>query len=1148
MGNYDGSIKMNTKIETKDLNSQMLSVANAIKKAEDEIVRLNARMDELKNKKIPTSEYTKLQKQLEDTQRKFNQVSDTVATFQKIGTDKSVMPFRQARDEAQELYMKVEEIRGAMFDLEESGKAFTSGMDTKEYAQAVSKVQQLSGNIEVGKRKLAEMQDKQEPVTEGFSRMRKVTGGIATALNTASNIGKRAFHTLGNVAKKAFASISSGARQGNGLLSTFASRLKGLTLSLFIFNWISKGFNAMISGMKTGFSNFAAYSSDFANGVQGMKNALSTLGNQLAAAFAPIAQMVIPYLSQLIGYVTSAVNALAQFIAILGGKSTWTRATKVQKGYASSLDGTAAAAKKAAGALASFDEIEVLNKKDNSSAGGGINPGSMFEEVPVGKLSDFWKKLLDALKKGKWYELGKFLGEQLKKALDNIPWNEIKEKARNVGKILADLINGFIEVEGLGYSIGRTLAEAFNTGFEFLNSFVHEFHFDSLGRFLAETFNGLFENIDWPLIKDTFVTGAKGLADLINNFDQYFHWDNISDTISNGLNTLAETIITFFETADWLDIGKNVGEQLIKSIEKTDWESVGRAIGDVLHSAIVFLAGVLSEWDWGVIADALKDLVTGVFSAFDDSELPDNIKVIADAIEKFGIAIAALVTVKGISDLATTLGGFFNLFTGTTIATDIGGTSTELAGLATTLGELFAIIAGGEFVWKTFITEMDELSKAENRNSQQVDALKERYGGELFTSVFHMATDAVGGFSAALDGLPFALEGVTGKMDALDKMMRSIGDGTIYTDEQLKKAQDTWKLSADDVEMLRQAMFDANDATFAWSNAFPELDNASAQTLANITEGMALMRDGTITNEVELANLAEQSGYTNEAFSFLADYLTESVTLAFSDTSESVMGNTTALQEEQVEIENTNGTLEAHQQALDDTSTKLKNEQTEIANTNTSLENHQQTLENTNTKLKNTQTEMTNTKNKSKEMADGIKTDSGNVKKTTDEVWPQVGSKMKTEMRMAHDSICEMLASITTEINNVLAGIGAIMKVGASAGASIGSSVLASVQSVQPQSVVHDIPHLASGSVIRGGDPFIALLGDQPRGQTNVEAPLSTIKQAMREELSGMNYNSGMSPTVVLNINGQEFARLTLDDILNEAGRQGYDVSVLGVG
>ncbi len=47
------------------------------------------------------------------------------------------------------------------------------------------------------------------------------------------------------------------------------------------------------------------------------------------------------------------------------------------------------------------------------------------------------------------------------------------------------------------------------------------------------------------------------------------------------------------------------------------------------------------------------------------------------------------------------------------------------------------------------------------------------------------------------------------------------------------------------------------------------------------------------------------------------------------------------------------------------------------------------------------------------------------------------------------------------------------------------------------------IPRLADGAVIRGGNPFMAVLGDQPHGQTNIEAPLDTIvqgvKQAMRE-------------------------------------------------
>lgn len=43
------------------------------------------------------------------------------------------------------------------------------------------------------------------------------------------------------------------------------------------------------------------------------------------------------------------------------------------------------------------------------------------------------------------------------------------------------------------------------------------------------------------------------------------------------------------------------------------------------------------------------------------------------------------------------------------------------------------------------------------------------------------------------------------------------------------------------------------------------------------------------------------------------------------------------------------------------------------------------------------------------------------------------------------------------------------------------------------------IPQLANGAVLRGGDPFLAYLNDQPRGQTNVEAPLSTIIDAIRE-------------------------------------------------
>ena len=187
---------------------------------------------------------------------------------------------------------------------------------------------------------------------------------------------------------------------------------------------------------------------------------------------------------------------------------------------------------------------------------------------------------------------------------------------------------------------------------------------------------------------------------------------------------------------------------------------------------------------------------------------------------------------------------------------------------------------------------------------------------------------------------------------------------------------------------------------------------------------------------------------------------------------------------------------------------------------------------------------MTNTKNKSKEMADGINTNSNDVKKTTDSVWPQVGNKMKTEMLLAHHSICEMLESITAEINNVLAAIGALTKAGASAGASIGSSVLASVHSAQAQNYVQDIPHLATGSVIRGGNPFMAVLGDQKFGQTNIEAPLSTIEDAMRNVLSEKPVYEGPTEAEIT-LDGEAIGRLVLPYLMKEWERGGYSLDSL---
>lgn len=56
------------------------------------------------------------------------------------------------------------------------------------------------------------------------------------------------------------------------------------------------------------------------------------------------------------------------------------------------------------------------------------------------------------------------------------------------------------------------------------------------------------------------------------------------------------------------------------------------------------------------------------------------------------------------------------------------------------------------------------------------------------------------------------------------------------------------------------------------------------------------------------------------------------------------------------------------------------------------------------------------------------------------------------------------------------------------------------------QVAIPHIPALATGAVIPGGSPFLAQLGDQPAGKTNIEAPEDLIRQIVREESGGKNF------------------------------------------
>ena len=82
------------------------------------------------------------------------------------------------------------------------------------------------------------------------------------------------------------------------------------------------------------------------------------------------------------------------------------------------------------------------------------------------------------------------------------------------------------------------------------------------------------------------------------------------------------------------------------------------------------------------------------------------------------------------------------------------------------------------------------------------------------------------------------------------------------------------------------------------------------------------------------------------------------------------------------------------------------------------------------------------------------------------------------------------------------------------------------------------IPRLADGAVIRGGNPFMAVLGDQPHGQTNIEAPLDTIVQGVKQAMRESGRQQGGTYNLILELDGDIVFEKMID--LNQQYKSAY--------
>ena len=165
------------------------------------------------------------------------------------------------------------------------------------------------------------------------------------------------------------------------------------------------------------------------------------------------------------------------------------------------------------------------------------------------------------------------------------------------------------------------------------------------------------------------------------------------------------------------------------------------------------------------------------------------------------------------------------------------------------------------------------------------------------------------------------------------------------------------------------------------------------------------------------------------------------------------------------------------------------------------------------------------------------------IKTTWNETWDNLASKVTGVFDKIKDTVSSAVDKMKGWISDLVKKFNSA-KEKISSSKSKSSSVLSRLNIPIFSSGIGNIriPKLASGSVIPPNAPFLAMLGDQKSG-TNVEAPLSTIEQAVRNVVGN---GAGQVVHAHLYLDGKEILTSVIDTAKFQQATTGLNPLLLG--
>lgn len=510
---------------------------------ESKITQLRQQLDAVGKAKIPTQKYQELCDSLDRAAAKADALRERQKTLDAHGVSRSSSQWKNLQIDLDLAAQKCDRLAASISKVEDSGSAFQMGSDTSQYAQ-------MESTLSAAASKLKEMQDGTNQSESGMSRL------ASAARSVASFIGKSAKSAAG------------------ALVSGIKSAASGMAKMLFHGKKMGGQFGELISGAKK-----FALSLLGARGVYALlRKAVSAymaenqqLSNTLSACWSGIGNLLGPIITKLINLVAQAVSYVTSFLRLFGvfGKSA-TKAIGSAGGAASK------AAKELKRQLMSFDELNILSSKDETSGGGG-GASNTAGTLPDTTLPDWAKLMAEQIKTGDWAAAASTLTAQLNNAVASVDWG------------------------GIGSKIGFYL----NGALTFLATFIQSFDWKNLASHFAELLNNIITGVDWGNL-GVILTGKWAI--ILKSLDGFF------GTLSGASVSKAITDFMYgtVNAADWVSISGSLSKNISGFISDINFSALAKALSTQIRTALQSMIASIENFDWAMLGKKVADFLNGI--------------------------------------------------------------------------------------------------------------------------------------------------------------------------------------------------------------------------------------------------------------------------------------------------------------------------------------------------------------------------------------------------------------------------------------------------------------------------------------------------------------------------------------------------------